>query len=216
MSRRVIVLMSLALGVFLVCPAGAALVIGDWENDMDGWILQTENPGNEAGYSTVGVTLNDNSLRMSAPGGGWAKALQIKFQDLGLVDEFLANDTFSIDVTRLVNEWTGAPADGHSGVHLYVNAGGDGWNLWEDKGYQGWWKYDQGDKTQTVSWDYSASAAKIDAGNLWWCELFIATNYDAAYATGGVYYFDNAQLIPEPATLALLGLGGLALLRRRK
>jgi hypothetical protein len=216
MSRRLISLMSLVLGAFLVCPAGAALVIGDWENDMDGWALLPETAGAEATYSTVGVTLNDTSLRVSIPGGGWAKAMQIKFQDLGLVDQFLANNTFSIDVTRLVNEWGGAPADGQSGVHLYVNAGGDGWSLWEDQGYQSWWKYDQGDQTQTASWDYSVSAAKIDAGNLWWCELLVATNYDAAYTSGGVYYFDNAQLIPEPATIALLGLGGLALVRRRK
>jgi hypothetical protein len=37
------------------------------------------------------------------------------------------------------------------------------------------------------------------------------TNYRMAQGN-----FDNVRLIPEPATVALLGLGGLALLRRRK
>ncbi len=39
-------------------------------------------------------------------------------------------------------------------------------------------------------------------------------NYDAAWI--GSMDFDNFVLIPEPATIALLGLGGLALIRRKR
>jgi hypothetical protein len=40
--------------------------------------------------------------------------------------------------------------------------------------------------------------------------------YDSAGTTGTVLGTETIQVIPEPATIALLGLGGLLLMRRRK
>jgi hypothetical protein len=47
---------------------------------------------------------------------------------------------------------------------------------------------------------------------LWWGKIRIINNTGGA----GTVYYDNVRLVPEPATLGLLGLGGLVLLRRRK
>jgi hypothetical protein len=80
----------------------------------------------------------------------------------------------------------------------------------------------------TYTWDYSWLDGVIMA-NPGWLEVVIVGN-DGLWGTDidppatGVYYLDNAWLsgapiapeIPEPATAALLGLGVMALLRRRR
>ena len=200
-----------------------ALVIGDWEDDLQSWELIAFNPddgstcdGMTTDFSTTGVTLGGKSLRVSVPCGNWKKMMRISIQSMPeLVEAFRNGKTFQIDVTRLTSEWTGDPSNGHSGLHFIINAGGDGWSVWYNglgdpddtgSGYQGWWKYDQGDRTQTVTWDYSGVLPQMEFDNIWWLELWVISNYDDAYATGGVYYFDNARIPaftkasePEPA-----------------
>lgn len=46
----------------------------------------------------------------------------------------------------------------------------------------------------------------------------LGSDYNTTTARAGISYFDNVQLasVPEPATLAVLGLGAAALIRRRR
>jgi hypothetical protein len=80
------------------------------------------------------------------------------------------------------------------------------------------------DEGGTWEWQYSGNGNSFLSQMLTWfngqgvapsngyVNFIFALNSDQA----GTYYFDNARLIPEPATIALLSLGGLALLRRKR
>ncbi|MCK4291633.1 MAG: LamG domain-containing protein [Planctomycetes bacterium] len=198
MCKELICVVAVALLTVMVSGA-YGVVIGDWENQDDGWFMDAGSPpGTAFTYSnTTGVTLNSYSLRLHVPEGGWKSSIFFKLQDYPALLEAFRNATkIRFDVTRLAAEWTGEPADGGSGIHIIINAGGDGWaeNVWDDLGYVGWWTYAQGDNTQSIEVDYSASLPKIDFDTVWWLEIWIITNYDGSYTSGGVHYFDNFEI----------------------
>jgi hypothetical protein len=64
--------------------------------------------------------------------------------------------------------------------------------------------------------DYTAFRNALGGGPYNWIEIIITTNNGGGAPPD--FYFDNARLsgIPEPATIAMLGLGGLALIRRKR
>ncbi len=202
----------LATVLLTVTGSGAyGIVIGDWENSPDGWIITDGAPaGTTMTYSATGATLNSSSLRLYVPQGGWKTAICIKLQEHPeLIEPFRNGTKIRFDVTRIASEWTGNPADGGGGLHVVINAGGEGgWSIWDELGggAVGWWSYRDGDNTRTIEVDYSASLPKINFSNMWWLEIWIITNYDTSYTAGGVYYLDNFEIptdmmatIPNPA-----------------
>jgi hypothetical protein len=47
-------------------------------------------------------------------------------------------------------------------------------------------------------------------------ETVLRIRWDTSNDDGEAFGFDNVRIVPEPTTMALLGLGGLAVLRRRR
>lgn len=205
----------------LNAAALADVLLGSWENAPDGWIDwgnkesvdSATNMPSKYQYDTIGATEGSQSLHMIK--SGWNQNLAIGLNYNQRV-QFMAHNKFKIDITVPADVVGGEDGtDGYAQIYNFtINAEGYGWHdqftsvplnfyFWEGSGQ----------RTATLEVDYSAIKSSMPAipG---YVELVFATN---SSSNRGNFYFDNARLtdpIPEPATIALLGLG-LTLLRKR-
>jgi len=218
--RNKIVTILLAVALTSVSYA-ADKVIGNWETGNDGWggwisnnvVAASPMPitlSNGVTYSlgTIGATLGSSSLHMHQTGWGQSLAVSLSGADV------MSHNTFSIDMTVAAND--GTITGGYTQVYdVTMNAATTGWTD-VDPGtpINFYWWAGSGQRTSTLTVDYSAFRAANASSS--WAQIIITFN------TGGGappdFYLDNARLTgtPEPATMGLLGLGGLALIRRKR
>jgi len=218
MKKIVLLLIVAALGIQAYA---ADLVIGTWEdNSGDGWqgwttdsnsigpLPKTLGTGVSYAQSTIGHTDGSSSLQVSGVTSN-IQCLAIKMNAAQRAN-FMTNTTFSIDYTVAAGTTGGwneiynisLNADGYSWTDQFETSPAAHFDFWPGSSQR---------KT-TVSFNYEAAKAGMPA-NPSYVEIILSLNSGSG-SDSHEFYFDNAILTPEPATIALLGLG-LALLRKR-
>ncbi len=170
------------------------------------------------GYKHSDYTVWDEGPKQVCPSG---YANNEAFLDWLLVNDDY--DTFEMDVTTVSTDWvedTDPLTDPYVSMFIVINSGG----FDNDGNWGGVWGQQASistplDATTRVAWDFSQ--AKQDTIDLYatYCndryfEIFIYP--DNGGYIDATYYMDNARIVPEPATIALLGLGALSLIRRKR
>jgi hypothetical protein len=225
MSRKLIVLLFVAA---IACASYGEVLLGNWEDVNDGWKDRasglyvddpTVMPSRYQFEKTVGVTRDETSLGLTV-GGSDVKNDHLEYDILGngQLSNVQANTTFSVDVTVPADAFLDDTGGFAEIWELVVNSENGGWTAAtpitvnpqsSDAVYTWYFWNGSPERTATIEWDLTGTGI-MDPGG--WLTLVIGTNNDE---NRDQYYFDNARLTPEPATLALLGLGGLLLRRKR-
>jgi len=227
-------LVSYASAIQIYNPDTEDVVVSTFENagEMDGWIMNGSNTATAGIPNPPGPVATDGyaTLKVTTGSSWWNEAMYI---DLGAIgkEAVLGNNTFSVDVSMFAADWVMDPAVGWTtspSIGLLINPD-KGWS--PDPGKPGyninWWDagaINLSNGTSTLSWDYQTKTNGgmngVDSTQF----KFILKVVQWGYLAPTAFYLDKVKLsgdgyvetTPEPATMALLGLGSLALLRRKR
>lgn len=212
MKRSLMIAATLAVGLGLNQAGQADVILGNFEGAAEAgwgsWSGGVAPFSAGVGVSTEASTLGNYSVKIDIP--GWGQHLAYSGGTAGTIADFVANDTLEFDVIF--------PETTQSGwaelFQVVLNSQHGGFTQIGGVQQVGWGAGGGGAQTLNVSLDYSAIRQTwINNGTPGWVELIFAFNDDGNHP---VKFVDNVRLTPEPASAALLGLGGLMMTARRR
>lgn len=209
---------TLALVAVMVMPAVASAGILDasFESapaDYDGWEMSGSRVAGDAG--TIGVTDGVQSLALTLTGDGFSWDIRSFFDATAMSAAVAGGGTFEFDVTY---DTSSIPQSAVSFLNLSIYADG-GLSPWAQKNSLA---TTNGTTNETIHVSLSlVDDLKFETGDSWY-KIGIGFNgdwvddNDPRNTEVVTVYIDNVVVTPEPASLALLGLGGLAIAGRRR
>lgn len=201
-----------------LASASYGVQLAMWDTGMDGWKLASDWGGTATltPGATVGVTQGTGSLKADDGAGatGWHWQQMFATWDSGLLftaADIQANNMIEFDVTRLVSDWgAGNQWSVVTEINLQLQYEGD---IWQTVQYENLGNWDGTDNVTHVVVDYTAQKLALP---IWNVQMAMGTNSWGSAPTNAITYWDNVKATPEPTTIVLLGMGGLALLRKKR
>ena len=189
--------MSRKLSIIFVCTlclvvstvnADNLLINGNFNTgDFTGWWTYVPDP------TTQSITIDTLDTYDGSPVANMTSATDGAWQELGQDFAATENTTYNLSFVYDAPQWSQA------GVNIkYMDAG------WNYLGYQ-WISLVP---PNTTGWTAYSSSFTTLAGTAY-------AEVKFSEGSWGTMYVDNVAVTPEPATMVLLGIGGLVALRRK-